>query len=178
MAKKSAQKKSTVSAAQKVGLGVGLTAAAVTAAGAYFLYGSKHAAKNRKQVKSWALKAKAEVLEALEKAENITQEEYEAIIEAVGGAYGTMKTASAGEVRDFKNEMKSHWKKIENTGIAKAAKKQAKKAGARVAAVASKTVSKAVTKVSKKPAPKKSPAKKTAKKSTSKKTTKKVAKKK
>ena len=39
----------------------------MAAAGTYFLYGSKDAKKNRKAVKSWALKAKAEVLEALEK---------------------------------------------------------------------------------------------------------------
>ena len=69
-----AQKKSDISNAQKLGIGVGLTAAAVAAAGAYFLYGSKGAAKNRKVVKSWAIKAKGEVLEAIEKAEDSTQD--------------------------------------------------------------------------------------------------------
>ena len=63
-----AKKKENHSPAEKVGLGIGLTAAAVAAAGAYFLYGSKDANKNRKTVKSWMLKAKAEVLEQLEKA--------------------------------------------------------------------------------------------------------------
>ena len=57
-----AKKKQSVTNNQKIAAGVGLTAAAVAAAGAYFLYGSKDADKNRKTVKSWGLKAKAEVL--------------------------------------------------------------------------------------------------------------------
>ena len=65
-----ATKKNAKAATKKnVGIGVGLTAAAVAAAGAYFLYGSKNAAQNRTKVKSWMLKAKAEVLEKLEQAE-------------------------------------------------------------------------------------------------------------
>ena len=81
-----AQKKSTndLSKAQKVGIGFGLTAAAVTAAGAYFLYGSKKATQNRKKVKGWMLKAKGEVLETLEKAESITEDEYKALVETLG----------------------------------------------------------------------------------------------
>ena len=38
-----ANKKSDISNAQKLGIGVGLTTAAVAAVGAYFLYGSKDA---------------------------------------------------------------------------------------------------------------------------------------
>ncbi len=38
-----------------VGLGIGLTAAIAAAAGTFFLYGIKNAAKNRKAVKSWTL---------------------------------------------------------------------------------------------------------------------------
>ena len=68
-----AKKQTDISNAQKLGIGVGLTTAAVAAVGAYFLYGSKDAPKNRKKVKSWALKAKGEVLEVLEKAEKIEQ---------------------------------------------------------------------------------------------------------
>jgi flagellar basal body-associated protein FliL len=63
MAQKKVMKK--MSTNTKVGIGLGLTAAAVTAAGAYFLYGSKQAPQNRKKVKGWVLKAKGEVLEAL-----------------------------------------------------------------------------------------------------------------
>lgn len=119
-----AQKKTTngvkdMSTAAKVGIGFGLTAAAVTAAGAYFLYGSKKSAQNRKKVKGWVLKAKGEVLEALEKAESITEEEYKALVEAASGAYGTIKSATAGEVKDFKKEMNDHWVNLQKSKVVK-----------------------------------------------------------
>ncbi|MCA9360297.1 hypothetical protein KC730_00200, partial [Candidatus Kaiserbacteria bacterium] len=109
------KKKVEVSSAQKIGIGVGLTAAAVAAAGTYFLYGSKNASKNRKTVKSWALKAKAEVLEKLEDAKEMSQEEYEDVINAVAGAYAGLKSASKVDIKVFKDEMKNHWKAIEKS---------------------------------------------------------------
>ena len=63
MATKKTAKKKGMGTGAKVSIGVGVSTAVLAAAGGYFLYGSKNAAKNRKQVKSWALKAKAEVLE-------------------------------------------------------------------------------------------------------------------
>jgi hypothetical protein len=142
-------KKVDISTNQKIGMGVGLTAAAVAAAGAYFLYGSDNASKNRKQVKSWALKAKAEVLEKLEDAKQMTTEEYEQVIAAVTGTYASAKGATKKDLKEFATEMQDHWKKIE-----KIAKPKAK--------TVSKTVEKTVTKV--KAAPKKAVKKTAAKK--------------
>lgn len=151
-----AKKKKEMSAAEKIGVGVGLTAAAVAAAGAYFLYGSKNAQKNRKTVKSWMLKAKAEVLEKLEEAKEMSQDEYEELIAGVAAAYAGLKSASKVDIKEFKNEMLDHWKSIEK--MAKPKKKAAKKASVKKAA-------------------KKSPAKKAAKKAPAKKVAKKAAKK-
>jgi hypothetical protein len=116
-----AQKKETksLSSSQKVGLGIGLTAAAVAAAGAYFLYGSKNATQNRKKVKGWMLKAKGEVLEALEKAEKISAEEYAALVAAASDAYGTVQKASKGELKEFKDEMTEHWNKLQKNKVVK-----------------------------------------------------------
>lgn len=143
------QKKNKVdlTTTQKVGIGVGLTAAAVAAAGTYFLYGSKNAAKNRKTVKSWALKAKAEVLEKLEEAKEMTQEEYEALIGSVAATYAGVKNASKVDIKAFKDEMKDHWKAIEKSAQPKkmAAKKAVKKVVKKVAA-AKKSIKKAVSK--------------------------------
>jgi flagellar basal body-associated protein FliL len=100
MAKKTAEKSNT---AAKVSIGVGVTAALLSAAGAYFLYGSKDAAKNRKTVKSWMLKAKAEVLEGIEKAQDLSKEDYEAM----------------AELAQFAGEMKAHWKGLEKKGQVK-----------------------------------------------------------
>jgi hypothetical protein len=102
---------------QAVGIGVGLTAAAVAAAGAFFLYGSKNAAKNRKTVKSWALKAKAEVLEKIEQAKNMNKEEYDQLIDTVASVYQNAKTASKVDLSTFKKEMKDHWNQIAKTAV-------------------------------------------------------------
>lgn len=167
MAKKSTKTtKKTLSTNQQIGLGIGLTAAAVTAAGAYFLYGSKDAAKNRKTVKSWMLKAKAEVLETLEDAQEMTQEEYEALVAGVTKTYATVKKASKNDAAAFKKEMMAHWKEIEKTA-APAIKKAKKVANKTAARVAKKVVKKAPKKAAKKTA--KKAAKKTAKKAAKKK---------
>lgn len=141
-----AQKKESTGGNNKATLGVGLGAAAAAAAGAYFLYGSKSAAKNRKAVKSWALKAKADVLEKIEDAQEMSQKEYEDLIKSVSGAYAGAKNASKKDIVDFTKEMRDHWKSIERA--AAPLKKAATKAAAKP--VAKKAVKKAVKKVTKK----------------------------
>jgi len=108
-------KKAELTATQNVRIGIGLTAAAVAAAGTYFLYGSKNAVKNRKAVKSWMLKAKAEVLERLEDAKEMSKEEYEELINNVATKFSELKTASKVDIKGFKDEMKEHWKVIEKS---------------------------------------------------------------
>lgn len=140
MAKKKTKQSSN---ANKVGIGVGLTAAAVAAAGAYFLMGSPNAEKNRKKVKSWMLKAKAEVLEALEKAEEMTAEEFNDLVDVVAKTYSTVQGATRGEIADFRKEMKEHWQKLEKSmgkkvAPKKTAKKTAKKAPKKTAKKAAK----------------------------------------
>ena len=157
MASKSGGNKSAATGAAKksnaVEVGIGLGAAA---AGAYFLYGSKSAAKNRKVVKSWALKAKAEVLEKLEDAQEMTQTEYDQLIKSVSGAYTGAKNASKKDLLEFSKEMKDHWKSIEKAAapLKKTATKEVRKVAKKVEKVAAKVAA---------PAAKKAPAKKTSK---------------
>lgn len=113
------KKKTNVSNAQKLGIGVGLTTAAVAAVGAYFLYGSKDASKNRKKVRGWALKAKGEVLETLEKAEKITEGEFTNLVEGVMKSYAKVEKISKRELNDFKNEMTENWDDLVKSGVAK-----------------------------------------------------------
>lgn len=120
-AKKSAKANQNLSTGQKVGIGVGLTAAALGAVGGYFFYGSKDAAKHRKMAKSWMLKAKAEVLEGLENAKHMTKEEYEDLVQKVVKGYKTAKKASASELVDFAKDMHGHWKNIERATAKKTA---------------------------------------------------------
>jgi high-affinity Fe2+/Pb2+ permease len=122
-------------------VGIGLGTAAVAAAGAYFFYGSSNAKKNRQKLKSWMMMAKAEVLEALEEAKSMTQEEYEDLVEDIAEAYAVLQTATKKDIVDFKKEMKDHWKQIEKSTKTKV-KKAATKATKRAKKVAKKVVQK------------------------------------
>lgn len=154
-------KKDQVSNAQKLGVGVGLTAAAVAAAGAYFLYGSKDAPENRKKVKSGILKAKAEVLEVLENAKEITEDEFRDVVDSVATTYASVQSLSKKDLSDFKKEMRENWQDLVTSGVAKmmTAEKVAEKLLAKKAAA-----TKPAKKATKKAAPTKV-AKKAAKKS-------------
>lgn len=114
MASKKLSKQKGLSTAQKVEIGVGLTATALAAVGGYFFYGSKDATRNRKMAKSWMLKAKAEVLEGLESAKQMTKEEYEDLVAQVVKGYKTAKKASGPELIEFAKSMHAHWKDIEH----------------------------------------------------------------
>ncbi|MEZ4200813.1 MAG: hypothetical protein R3B69_04540 [Candidatus Paceibacterota bacterium] len=176
MARKKTTKKQSLSGSEKAMLGVGLTAAAVAAAGTYFLLGSKDAAKNRQKLKGWMLKAKGEVLEALEAAEAMTEEEYHELVDMAAATYSKVKGASKTDIAAFRKEMKDHWHKIEKSAVVKKAKKVATAAAT---SAAKKTAKKVAKKVAKKTAKKtaRKQAKKTAKK-VAKKATKKASKKK
>jgi hypothetical protein len=149
-----AKKSSGLSNKEKLSIGVGLTAAAVAAAGTFFLYGSKSAAKNRKAVKSWMLKAKAEVLEGLEKAQEMSQAEYEELIEKVSGAYAQVQAATKTDISGFKKEMKEHWQKIAKSAAPKKKASVKKVVTTKVAAAAAKAATKVVGKQVKKAAEK------------------------
>jgi len=165
MAKKKT-KKPELSTEQKWGIGVGLTAAAAAAVGGYFLYGSKDAAANRKKVKSWMLKAKADVLEALEHAKEMTREEYEELVNTIGEAYADVQNATKKDIKEFKEEMRSHWDTIEQH--AKPIKKSTKKAASSSAKTAKKTTTKAASKAKSTAKKGATTAKKTARKTTKK----------
>ncbi|HVU80274.1 MAG TPA: hypothetical protein VHD37_02835 [Candidatus Paceibacterota bacterium] len=122
-----AQKKSGMG--MTVGVGAGLAAAATAGAAAYWLYGAKHSAQHRKLAKSWMLKARAEVLEAVEKIQDIDKEKYMAAVGEVLKNYGGASSAEMGAMmRDFKTAW-SHMQAAQKSGSkgARGAKKTGKK---------------------------------------------------
>lgn len=96
-----------------MGIGLGIAALAATAAGAYYLYGSDKAAKNRTQVKSWMLRMKAEVMDQVENMKDVSQEKYDEIIEKVSDKYAAIKDIDRDELKALAGRMKSHWKDIQ-----------------------------------------------------------------
>ena len=104
---------------QKVGIGIGVTATMLAAVGGYFLYGSKDAPKNRKKVNSWMLKAKADVLEGIENTKELSEAEYDKLVDDVMKGYKAARTASVKELGEFAGEMKNYWSQIKKSGPAK-----------------------------------------------------------
>ncbi|MFM2374556.1 MAG: hypothetical protein RLZZ234_551 [Candidatus Parcubacteria bacterium] len=131
-------KNTELTGGQKIGIGVGVTATMLAAVGGYFLYASKDAKKNRTKVGSWMLKAKAEVLEGIENTKELTEADYDKLVDDVMKGYKAARSASVKDLADFAGEMKNHWKKIKTAGpekkvsipvtAAKPAKKAVKKA--------------------------------------------------
>ena len=102
-------------------------AAAAAIVGGYFFYG-KDGAKHRKHLKTWSVKAKAEVLEKLEKAKDISEEIYHQSIDAVSEKYAKVKSVTPEDLEAFKVTLKKHWKDIKRELAPAPAKKAAKKA--------------------------------------------------
>jgi hypothetical protein len=111
------------------GSAAGLAIAAAVAAagaGAYWLYGTKDASKNRKLAKSWMLKARGEVLEGVEKLKDIDKEKYLRIVDTVMNRYKKMSGVTAVEALPMAKNFKDSWQHMQKA--AKPAKKAAKKA--------------------------------------------------
>lgn len=116
--------KNTKSSSHTTGIMVGAASLAAAAAGAYWLYGAKHATKHRKIAKSWMLKARAEVMEAVEKLENIDKTAYYQMVEdTVKKHTQTVKDGTA--IALAIKEIKSAWPHIQK--VIKPAKKATKK---------------------------------------------------
>lgn len=95
-----------------MGAKVALAALAVAgAAGAYYLYG-KDGAKNRKKVKTWALRAKADIIDKLEKSKAVTEENYHMVVDGALAKYAKLKHVTPEELSALSKELKSHWKSI------------------------------------------------------------------
>jgi hypothetical protein len=107
-------------------VGVGLAAIAALAAGGYFLYG-KDGAKNRKKIRSWMLKAKGEVLEGVEKMKNVSEAEYNMVVDKVASKYQAFKNVDPKEFADMVRELRGHWKNIKKSITVTPKKKTAKR---------------------------------------------------
>ena len=111
--KKAAVSKKEV-AVKKGGAGVGVGVAAVAAAmagaaGAYWLYGSADAAKHRKSVKSFMLKARGDVLAAVEKAKTLDKDTYTSIVDGVVARYAKVSGITSDEIAQMTKDLKATW---------------------------------------------------------------------
>jgi len=106
-------------------LGVAAVIAAA-AAGSYFFYG-KNGAKNRKKLKSWALKMKADVMEGIENLKEVSEPAYNQVVDEVSRRYAKLKQVDPRELAQVAKEIKSHWRSLTREFAKKPKSKKAKK---------------------------------------------------
>lgn len=108
--------------------------AAVAAAGAYWFYGAKDAARHRKTARSWMLKARAETMDAVEKAVerlgDIDKETYLGIVDTVVKRYAGVAGVTSAEMAQMTKDLKAAWthmhaarKSLSKPAVKKAVKK-------------------------------------------------------
>jgi hypothetical protein len=103
---------------------LGVAAVAAAAAGAYFFYGP-NGSKNRKTLKAWSVKARAEVMENVEKLKDVSEKTYNETIDKVLSKYKKLKTVAPKELAEVQKELKSSWKAV-RAEMGKAAKQMKK----------------------------------------------------
>lgn len=148
MKKPSKNTKKTDSSNFDEGVVVGVAAAAAAFAG-YYLFGPK-GKENRAKIKGWTLKAKGEVLERIEKLEEVSEEKYHAIVDSVMNKYKKLKHTTEEETDKLEKELKKRFKDVARD--MKGKKKTATKKVAKARTVAAKKIApkKTTKKVTKK----------------------------
>ncbi len=104
----------------KTTIAMGVGAAAAATAAAYWFYGSKDAASHRKSARSWMLKARGEVLEAVDrtikKAGELDKEAYMSIVGGVLKRYKKVAGVKSSEILQMTRDMKAAWQHMQKTG--------------------------------------------------------------
>ena len=114
-----------------VGTAVAVGAGAVAlSAVAYLMFGPE-GKKHRKDMKSWMIKMKGDMMEKLEEAQELTQPVYENALAAIEAKYKSMGNIDASALANEVALLKKNWKMVVKQAKAKkkpAAKKTVKAA--------------------------------------------------
>lgn len=89
-------------------IGAGIVSAI---AGGIFLYGPQ-GKKNRKQIVTWAVKAKADILDEISKMKEVSEEKYHQVVDKTIAKYGRLKNVSQSEALQLGRELKKHWRAV------------------------------------------------------------------
>jgi hypothetical protein len=127
----------------KVGIGAGVAAVALGAAGAFFL-ASKNAKGHRAKAKKLFDRAKVDVTREVKKLKKMSQADYERVVSTVMKGYAALKEERPEEMMHVANELKAGWKNL-NKGVSKSLPK-AKAVAKKVVKTAKKVVAKKAVK--------------------------------
>ncbi|MDE2019589.1 MAG: hypothetical protein KGJ13_04540 [Patescibacteria group bacterium] len=90
------------------------------AVGAYMVY--RKAAYERQRAKEWLLKAEAEIEENLEQLKNLSEREYDRIVDTAVFHYGQLYRVNARELADAAEDLRADWERVKEEFRAAAAK--------------------------------------------------------
>ncbi|MCC7160119.1 hypothetical protein IT399_00080 [Candidatus Nomurabacteria bacterium] len=114
-----------MSGAEKVAIGAGVAVLSAASAGAYYLFGPKAKAHQKKAVALMA-KMKREVASEVKKAEKITKPIYHKVVDTVSSNYEKQYKIHKGDAKAFAKKLKNEWKEA-NKKVNKTVKKTVKK---------------------------------------------------
>lgn len=100
---------------------------AAASAAAYLLFGP-NGAKNRKLAKSWAVKMKGDVLEELERVQEVTEPMYHSIVDKISKKYSRLKNVDTSELTAAVDDLRKHWKGMMKEAKPKKAAKTVRRA--------------------------------------------------
>ena len=100
--------KKKINSSKGVKLAVLGVAIAGLAATAYFFFGPK-GKMHQRHAKAWAIKMKGDVIEKLEKAQDVTESAYHNIIDSVAKEYARNSKAAKSEINLLAKDLKKHW---------------------------------------------------------------------
>ncbi len=98
-----------------VAIGAGVVA---LSAAAYLLFGPE-GKKHRKDLRSWMVKMKADVMEKMEETKELSEETYHDILDVVEAKYRSMKDVSQDALKKEVAELKKNWKNMKRNAGAK-----------------------------------------------------------
>ncbi|HET8581184.1 MAG TPA: hypothetical protein VFL98_01810 [Candidatus Paceibacterota bacterium] len=92
-------------------LGMIAGAAAAFALSGYYLYGP-NGRRHRRQVDRWLTRARAEILERMEDAADMTEQQYGALVDEITERYGRMKEVGSERAARAAERFKGRWQEM------------------------------------------------------------------
>lgn len=109
----------------------GLAALAALAGAGYYFYASKDAVKHRKQLASWMVSFKKDVIRELRKLPKVDADSVGMVVDTVAKGYQSMRSVDLGAMTLAVAELKQNWEKLAAEVAAPPARKTAKRSAAK-----------------------------------------------
>lgn len=106
--------KKKMSGAEKVAIGAGVAVLSAASAGAFYLFGPK-AKAHQKKAGAFMAKMKKEVANNVKKAEKVTKPFYHKVVDTVATNYAKQYKIHEGDAKAFAKKLKSEWKEANKT---------------------------------------------------------------